>query len=86
MELWNKSWEPNMISMRIRSQVFLLASIQLTGCSARRDMIRMGKRQELRVSLACNTKSSKAELMLRIHDPQRNFQFFSIWGYAVILG
>nr|POF07203.1 choline transport protein [Quercus suber] len=30
----------------------------------RRDMIRMGKRQELR----------------------RNFQFFSIWGYAVILG
>lgn len=30
----------------------------------RRDMVRMGKRQELR----------------------RNFQFFSIWGYAVILG
>nr|POF22393.1 putative amino-acid permease c15c4.04c [Quercus suber] len=32
--------------------------------SDRRDMVRMGKRQELR----------------------RNFQFFSIWGYSVILG
>jgi choline transport protein len=46
------------------------------------DMDRMGKLQVLRVS--SNKLSKNSALCLR--DQQRQFKFFSIFGFAVILG
>ena len=48
-----------------------------------RDMARMGKRQELRVCTLFSRHEYETAVA-NVH--QRNFQFFSIWGYAVILG